>query len=57
VLANLHLPHLPTRQEILARAITMYDRSPSMEAIVDRAHTLVVEAISTRLNLASGSAQ
>jgi stearoyl-CoA desaturase (delta-9 desaturase) len=57
VLANLHLPHLPTRQEILARSITMYDRSPSMEAIVDRAHTLVVEAISARLNLASGSAQ
>jgi stearoyl-CoA desaturase (Delta-9 desaturase) len=50
VLANLRLPHLPTRQEILARAIIMYARTPSMEAIVDRAHALILEAISARLH-------
>ncbi len=49
VLANLHLPHLPTRQEILARALAMYASTPSMEEIVDRAHVLILEAIGARL--------
>jgi stearoyl-CoA desaturase (delta-9 desaturase) len=53
VLANLHLPHLPTRQEILAQAMAMYARTPSMEAIVDRAHALVLETIGAQLRLAS----
>jgi stearoyl-CoA desaturase (delta-9 desaturase) len=49
VLANLHLPHLPTRQEILAQALAMYASTPSMEDIVDRAHVLILEAIGARL--------
>lgn len=53
VLAGLHLPQLPTRQEILAQAMAMYARTPSMEAIVDRAHALILETIGAQLRLAS----
>jgi stearoyl-CoA desaturase (delta-9 desaturase) len=49
VLGNLHLPHLPTRNEILAQATTMFARTASMDEIVDRAHGLVLDAIGTRL--------
>jgi stearoyl-CoA desaturase (delta-9 desaturase) len=49
VLANLHLPHLPTRNEIRAQATTMFARTPSIDEIVDRAHGLVLDAIGARL--------
>jgi stearoyl-CoA desaturase (Delta-9 desaturase) len=49
VLANLHLPHLPTRHEILARGTAMFSRTPSMDDIVDRAHELILDAIGARL--------
>ena len=49
VLAGLHLPHLPTRAEISARAMAMYASTPSMEDIVDRAHALVLDAVGARL--------
>jgi len=52
VLAGLHLPHLPSRQEILARAMAMYASTPSMEVIVDRAHALILETVGARLRLA-----
>jgi stearoyl-CoA desaturase (delta-9 desaturase) len=49
LLANLSLPQLPTREEILARATAMFERTPSLEAIVDRAHELILDAIGRRL--------
>jgi stearoyl-CoA desaturase (Delta-9 desaturase) len=49
VLANLHLPELPTRPEILDRALAMYASTQSIEDIVDRAHVLILEAIGARL--------
>jgi stearoyl-CoA desaturase (delta-9 desaturase) len=49
VLAHLHLPHLPTRAEILAQATTMFARTPSIDEIVDRAHALVLDAIGAKL--------
>jgi stearoyl-CoA desaturase (Delta-9 desaturase) len=49
VLGNLHLPHLPTRNEMLAQATTMFARTVSMDEIVDRAHGLVLDAIGARL--------
>ena len=49
VLRNLHLPHLPSRNEMLAQAMTMCTRTPSMDEIVDRAHGLVLDAIGARL--------
>ena len=49
VLASLHLPHLPTRHEILARGIAMFARTPSINDIVDQAHELVLNAVGARL--------
>jgi len=43
------LPHLPTRQEILARGIAMFAMTPSIDDIVDRAHGLILDAIGARL--------
>lgn len=49
ILANVHLPHLPTREEILARASTMFVATRSMEEIVERAYRMLLEAVGTRL--------
>ena len=49
VLANMHLPHLPTRTEMLAQATAMFARTPSIDAIVDRAYELVLDGIGARL--------
>jgi stearoyl-CoA desaturase (Delta-9 desaturase) len=49
VLANLHLPHLPTRNEVLGRATAMFARTPSIDDIVDQAHALILDAIGARL--------
>ena len=49
VLASLSLPHLPTRQEILAQATAMYASTPSLEDIADRAHALILDAVGARL--------
>src|SRR5262249_36054576 len=48
-LANLHLPRLPTRADILAQAAAMYASTPSIEDIVDRAHALLLDAVGARL--------
>jgi len=49
VLANLHLPHLPTRNEVFGRATAMFARTPSIDDIVDQAHALLLDAIGARL--------
>ena len=49
VLASLHLPHLPTRNEVLDRATAMFARTPSVDDIVDQAHALILDAIGARL--------
>jgi stearoyl-CoA desaturase (delta-9 desaturase) len=49
VLAGLHLPHLPTRQDILAQARAMYASTPSLDDIADRAHALILDAVGARL--------
>jgi stearoyl-CoA desaturase (delta-9 desaturase) len=53
VLGGLSLPHLPTREEVLARATTMFARTRSMDDIAERAYELVLDAIATRLRLAA----
>jgi stearoyl-CoA desaturase (delta-9 desaturase) len=53
VLGGLSLPHLPTREEVLARATTMFARTRSMDDIVERAHQLLLDAIAARLTLAA----
>ena len=49
VLANVHLPHLPTRSDLRAQATAMFAMTPSIDDIVDRAHGLLLDAIGARL--------
>jgi stearoyl-CoA desaturase (delta-9 desaturase) len=53
VLASVHLPHLPTRDEILARASTMFVKTRSLDEIVERAHRMILEAVGSRLAVAA----
>jgi stearoyl-CoA desaturase (Delta-9 desaturase) len=50
VLASLYLPQLPTRHEIVSRAMAMFAETPSMDAIVSRAHMAILDAIGARLS-------
>ncbi len=52
VLAHVHLPHLPTRDEIGARASSMFVKTRSLDEIVERAHRMILEAVGTRLAVA-----
>ena len=49
VLQNLHLPHIPSREEFLREAKAKFARTRSLEEIVDRAHELLLAAVGTRL--------
>ena len=49
VLASVHLPHMPTREEFLAEAKAMFARTKSLEEIVDRAYMLVLQSVGTRI--------
>ena len=49
VLASVHLPHLPTREEIFAKATATLAKTPSLDEIVDRAYGLVLDAVGARL--------
>ena len=49
VLGSLSLPQLPTRDEMLAKATTMFARTHSMDDIVERAYELLLEAIAAQL--------
>ncbi|GGE32514.1 delta 9 acyl-lipid fatty acid desaturase [Agaricicola taiwanensis] len=47
--AGLHMPHLPTHEEIRERAQAMFAKTRSLDDIVDRAHRKILEAVSARL--------
>ena len=49
ILANLQMPHLPSQADVVARARTMFARTVSLDAIVERAHALVLNAVGARL--------
>ncbi len=57
-LNNLHmpqlpqLPHMPTREELVAQAKAMFARTPSRDAIVDRAYELLHDTVGMRLAMA-----
>jgi len=53
MLANLHVPHLPTRNEICGRAMAMFAKTSSMDDIVDAAHMLILDAVGARLCLSA----
>jgi stearoyl-CoA desaturase (delta-9 desaturase) len=48
-LSSLHVPHLPTREEIRDRAHAMFARTRSMEEIIDRAQQMLIEAVGAKL--------
>jgi stearoyl-CoA desaturase (delta-9 desaturase) len=48
-LAQLELPHIPSREEFLSQAKAMFARTPSLDDIVDRAYTLLLASVHTRL--------
>ena len=43
------LPGMPTREQILAEAKKMFAKTASLEAIVDRAHNLLIESVGSLL--------
>ena len=54
--ANLHLPLLPTREELLAEARRMFARTRSMDEIVNHAYEMLLAAVGMQLALAEGMA-
>ena len=49
ILAAMHLPQIPSRDAIVARAKAMLAKTPSLDEIVDRAHEILLVAVSARL--------
>ena len=48
-LAQFHLPQLPSREQLVAQAKSMFAHSTSLDEIVDRAHELILKTIGMRL--------
>jgi stearoyl-CoA desaturase (delta-9 desaturase) len=53
ILAGLHIPHLPTREDVRERASKMFVKTRSLDDIVERAHRTVLEAVGSRLAAAA----
>jgi stearoyl-CoA desaturase (delta-9 desaturase) len=49
ILAAMHLPQVPSRDAIVAHAKAMIAKTPSLDEIVDRAHDILLAAVSARL--------
>ena len=49
VLATVHLPKIPSRDDFLAEAQAMFAKTKSLEAIADRAHELLLAAVARHL--------
>jgi stearoyl-CoA desaturase (delta-9 desaturase) len=49
VLRSLHLPHVPSREEVLAEARAMFAKTRSLEDIADRAHDLLLASVGARI--------
>jgi stearoyl-CoA desaturase (Delta-9 desaturase) len=56
VLASMHLPQLPTRDELVAKAKVMFAVTGSLDEIVDRAYEYLLVSVSARLALLGGPA-
>ena len=46
---QLHLPHIPSREEFSAQARAMFARTPSLDEIVDRAYLLLLSSVGAHL--------
>lgn len=49
LLSEIHLPELPTVEELRGRAREMFAHTPSLDEIAERAHELIVQAVTIRL--------
>ena len=49
VLAQLHLPHIPSREECLAQARALFARTPTLDEIVDRAYEMLLTSVGAHL--------
>ena len=49
LMAEVHLPEMPTLDELRRRAREMYAQSPSLEDIAERARQIILEAVSVEL--------
>ena len=49
VLAGWHLPHMPSREQLVAEARAMFARTKSLDEIVDRAYQLLLASVGSRL--------
>jgi stearoyl-CoA desaturase (delta-9 desaturase) len=54
VLRSLHLPHVPSRDEVLAEARAMFAKTKSLEDIADRAHELLLASVGARIAPSAG---
>ena len=52
LLSAMHLPHLPTREDMRDRASTMFVKTRSLDDIAERAYRMVLDAVGMRLALA-----
>jgi stearoyl-CoA desaturase (delta-9 desaturase) len=48
-MVGLHLPQMPAREDIAAYARATLAKTPSLDAIIDRAHEMLAEAVGARL--------
>jgi len=44
-----HMPHMPSREELTAKAKAMFARTKSLEEIADRAYELLLASVGNRL--------
>ena len=51
--ATLRIPHMPSREQILAEASRMFAKTPSLDEIVDRANELILASVGARLRAAA----
>jgi stearoyl-CoA desaturase (Delta-9 desaturase) len=49
MLKTLHVPHIPSREELVREAKAMFARTSSLDEIVDRAHELLIASVGARL--------
>jgi stearoyl-CoA desaturase (delta-9 desaturase) len=49
MLAALHLPHMPPREELVTKAKAMFARTRSLEDIADRAYEMLLASVGTKL--------
>lgn len=54
--ANIHLPQMPTRDELCAEATALFAKTKSLDEIVDRAYQLLLVAVGAKLLKNAGSA-